>query len=404
MKKIMLSAVAAVIAVAMHGQTVLVEQAREGAARFLQSRVMTGKENKADTAVPLQLAAQVGECCLFNAADGGWVVATVQDGEARVMAYGDSGSIDSESLPENMQAWLAACGEYSLTVPNTTGADEREDIAPMLKTQWGQDAPYNSLCPLVLGEDCVTMVHAVAGCANVALAQLLNYHQWPRSCDEVTYRWLGYPGMEPQDHGTLPATTFDWEAMAEEDEAGRNEVAKLLQYVGYANSTIYRWDASTTYAQRINNTLTAFGYDVTQAEFGAFDNVPFSDAAIYQELAAKRPALLVIEAIDNNDAHVCVIDGYRNDGFYHINWGWEGQGDGYFLLPTSRIVTENISTRFFVQLMITAKIKNDYANISGTRLRDFTNGSSLFDLQGRRLATQPRRGLYIKDGRKMVVK
>jgi len=28
----------------------------------------------------------------------------------------------------------------------------------------------------------------------------------------------------------------------------------------------------------------------------------------------------------------------------------------------------------------------------------------IFDLQGRRLATQPRRGLYIKDGRKMVVK
>ena len=33
-----------------------------------------------------------------------------------------------------------------------------------------------------------------------------------------------------------------------------------------------------------------------------------------------------------------------------------------------------------------------------------TTDSSLFDLQGRRLTTQPRRGLYIKDGRKMVVK
>jgi hypothetical protein len=36
--------------------------------------------------------------------------------------------------------------------------------------------------------------------------------------------------------------------------------------------------------------------------------------------------------------------------------------------------------------------------------RNTCNKNTLYDLQGRRLTTQPRRGIYVKDGKKVVVK
>ena len=31
-------------------------------------------------------------------------------------------------------------------------------------------------------------------------------------------------------------------------------------------------------------------------------------------------------------AHAFVCDGYDGNGYFHINWGWGGQSDGYFKL------------------------------------------------------------------------
>ena len=399
MRRLFLLVIAAT-SLTLQSQTLQHEQARRQAATFLNA-----VRNNPTTITPdqLKLAGESEGCCLFNATSGGWAITKGKGDEVRVLAYNDSGNLDGEQLPGSIQAWLKAYSEQDMVKGEVIYTDERIEIAPMLRTHWGQDAPYNNLCPLVPGEDGETMVHAAAGCANVAVAQLMNYHQWPRSCDEVTYKWLGYPGVEPQDHGTLPATVFNWDAMNEDNDNGWSEVAKLLQYIGYANSTIYGWKASTTYAQRIINTLTAFGYDAVQTGFDIYNNEPFLDDAIYQELRTRRPVLLSVYAIENDDSHICVVDGYSKDGFYHINWGWKGHGDGYFVLPTSHVATEDFSTRFSVQTMISAKIKDDYAAVSVTHLNK-TIDNTFFDMQGRRLNGQPRHGLYIRDGRKYVVR
>ena len=60
----------------------------------------------------------------------------------------------------------------------------------------------------------------------------------------------------------------------------------------------------------------------------------FSDAdweeLIYSELKEKRPVIMGGQAKDGGHQFIC--DGYDGDGYFHINWGWEGLGDGYFLL------------------------------------------------------------------------
>ncbi|MDE6811575.1 MAG: C10 family peptidase, partial [Muribaculaceae bacterium] len=51
---------------------------------------------------------------------------------------------------------------------------------------------------------------------------------------------------------------------------------------------------------------------------------------IYGELAENRPVLYGGRGTAGGHQFIC--DGYSSDGFFHINWGWGGMSDGYFLL------------------------------------------------------------------------
>ena len=54
------------------------------------------------------------------------------------------------------------------------------------------------------------------------------------------------------------------------------------------------------------------------------------EATIYQELAENRPVLYSGQ-VGNGSGHQFICDGYK-DGLFHINWGWGGMSDGYFVL------------------------------------------------------------------------
>lgn len=52
---------------------------------------------------------------------------------------------------------------------------------------------------------------------------------------------------------------------------------------------------------------------------------------MYNELATVGPVYYG-GTTARNEGHAFVCDGYRADGFFHINWGWGGQSNGYFRL------------------------------------------------------------------------
>ena len=51
---------------------------------------------------------------------------------------------------------------------------------------------------------------------------------------------------------------------------------------------------------------------------------------IYNELSNSRP--VYYSGRNSSAGHAFVCDGYDGSGYYHINWGWSGTSDGYFLL------------------------------------------------------------------------
>lgn len=136
---------------------------------------------------------------------------------------------------------------------------------------------------------------------------------------------------------TIEGSDYNYPCYIEEEAA---EVAKLLAACGASVEMDYGTGASgasTTDAGAafINN----FSYDTNIEELSpSFFQTDDWHARIQKELQARRPLLVSGEA-DNGSGHAFIIDGYRFDGstpYYHVNWGWNGSDNAYFLIDNMR--------------------------------------------------------------------
>lgn len=232
------------------------------------------------------------------------------------------------------------------------------NIAPKLTTQWNQNAPYNVLCPtftVKTKDKKDSTFNAPTGCMATALAQIMYYKKWPiqgqgsikylnsstndsLSCDfsKSTYDW---------DHMNV-ANYDSTEATAEQIAA----VARLMVDVGYALQTEYGKTSSGSTGERAPYALVHyFGYDVSTS-LRRRDNYTADQwqEMIYNELRDNGPVYYegLKPNLSGGAGHAFVLDGYCSEirgykgNFYHINWGWSGLSNGYFLLtnlsPASR--------------------------------------------------------------------
>lgn len=201
----------------------------------------------------------------------------------------------------------------------------RENIAPMLKSTWRQDAPYNQLCPMIGGAHCQT------GCVATAMAQIMRYHQWPEQS-------LPIPGYQTEKVTVeaLPATAFDWSLMLDKydntaTEAQRHAVALLMLYCGAAVTMDYGIASSAAWEGDAPVALAKyFGYAASARELFRYmyDDVAWQNI-IYGELRKGRPVMY--GAMPAGYEHQFVCDGYQ-DGKYHMNMAWGMKPDGYYAI------------------------------------------------------------------------
>jgi hypothetical protein len=177
-----------------------------------------------------------------------------------------------------------------------------------------------------------------------ALAQIMYYHKWPEdytteipaydythsSWNNETQSW-NTPNTE-----ALPATKFDWSNMANvylpnASEASREAVAKLMRYCGQAFWMQYGTDESGSSLGFYPALQYYFGYSdkVRLASFSYYSPTEW-DQLIYNELQQNRPVLYSSSSYFRNHAFVC--DGYDGQGYYHMNLGYEGNFNGWYLL------------------------------------------------------------------------
>ncbi len=213
-------------------------------------------------------------------------------------------------------------------------------VGPLLTTTWGQTGYYSESCPY----DSPTGAHARTGDAAVALAQVLRYWQHAatgmgaHSYTDTTYGVL---------HADFGATTYQWSLMPDAldwyaDWNGRNAVAQLLFHCGVATETQYGPNSSTAaFACNDSNATNClqnafwryFGFrnDIQVLYRDSMTADQWVDTLKY-ELSHARVVPCCGQNGGEGSRHTFLIDGYDAVDRFHINWGWEGFCNGFYVV------------------------------------------------------------------------
>lgn len=284
---------------------------------------------------------------VFDRAQGGYIVAAADDQQPAILARIDEGRYNAEELPDGFKAWLSEVAEYGVAVPAKAPASS---MAPLLDDDmiaWGQQTPYNTDCPKFNYQG--YPYETLAGCAAIAVGQIMRYHKWPlQGSGHVNYD--SYIYVQGQEFVTKVDRTFgsyDWSLIRGNyqytgtgTKAERAEVAKFVADVACACKMNFDPVASATTDLEVAKALKQyFDYDPS---LQLLDHCYYTTEQwanmLRAEIDAKRPVYLSGANVTNTadgDAiagHAFVCDGYKADGTFHINWGWNGTANGDFLL------------------------------------------------------------------------
>lgn len=214
---------------------------------------------------------------------------------------------------------------------------KKEQVGPLLSTKWHQHSPFNDLCG---GKP--------AGCAAVAVAQVMKYYKQPQS-----FSWNGY--------------SFTWSNIPDVPNSNSDQSA-LIRLVGNVLDMHYSSSGSWATPNNVKDGLRFLGYNVTKNDHDF--------RKVEKELFAERPVIMVgnddniplpspLNYIGNSHYWVCegvhrrttnqmlyftewqpngngvFVTGWNTIDvpgllggitylYFYMNWGWGGQNDGWF--------------------------------------------------------------------------
>lgn len=298
--------------------------------------------------------------------DRSFVIAGADEKLPALIAYGNSSAFSADSIPDNLRYWLddykvkmsaALAKGVTLTSPTAMGTPV---VKPLVTAKWAQGKPFNNDCNDI-GQSSVT------GCVATAMAQIMYYHKWPmQGTGSHSYSYdldfggdIGVKTITPS--VDFSSHTYNWSNMQDaygvyvDEESGYTQnasytdtqaadVACLLHDCGVSVDMHYAGGSSSASSAKVPYALTTyFGYDCGMSYL---QKVLFSDEEwaqmIRTELDARRPVLYSGQTL-NNEGHAFICDGYDNAGYYHMNWGWQGMANGYYLIVGTDALNPNQS-------------------------------------------------------------
>ena len=369
-KKISLIVLASLISLGLSAEDISEEQARQIAVQFWgDSTPSTAR--RAAASLLLTYQPEGSEFYVFNRPGGdGWVIVAGDNGASpTILAYSDKGSFDYNKSPDATKTILTGYTKsiqdlrqsgISESIPSKAPKRAAIIVAPLLKTSWNQNTPYNNQCPTADegGGRCPT------GCVATAIAQIMNYWQWPKQ---------GYGKHTNTDNNEtrdFSQSTYDWDNMLDSysdyTEVQANAVAQLMADVGCAMNMMYRSSESGTWAiDAAQALLRNFSYsgelhmhhmmdkkgikvnNLTAEQGSEIDED--DEALIRSELASKRPIYMGVSS-RYKEKHAVVCDGYDADDYFHINFGWGSDADGFYRLYSMGKFGEYVSSELITNI------------------------------------------------------
>ena len=314
----------------------------------------------------------VGEALyyVFNInTDDGFVIVTADDAAHPIIGYSTKNKFILPKPNTNINYWLSnrkkeiiaikeANIEATVDIAREWGGDFSSNnnlrksnnlnsvttvsVAPLVQTIWDQSPYYNALCPGTGANESVT------GCVATAMAQVMKYWNYPAQGRDTSSYCDCTAGGYTDQWGTLSAnygaTTYSWSAMPLLVNSPNLAVATLMYQCGVSVDMDYDANGSGADALSVETgggpcsqiaLVKYFKYDSTtihgyQKIAGGYTDTTWI-ALIKVDLNAGRP--VIYEGDDaTQGGHCWVCDGYDATNLLHMNWGWSGQDDGYFMV------------------------------------------------------------------------
>ncbi len=259
-----------------------------------------------------------------------------------ILGYSLTNGFDLEDIPENKAAWIREYGDViryaiehqvrassevmqlwdGLSTSNPNIARMVTVVNPLLQTQWNQGNPYNLLCPS----------NSVTGCVATAMAQVMKYWNYPS-------HGIGSHTYTHETYGELSAdfqnTTYDWPNMTNtynnsSTNTQKNAVATLMYHCGVSVNMNYSPNTSYAYSEYVADAMkNAFNYsdDAQYLKRSQYDDATWI-SMLKADLNLGRP--IQYAGRGSGGGHAFVFDGYNNNNYFHVNWGWGGYCDEYY--------------------------------------------------------------------------
>ena len=328
--------------------------ANENALKFINARIATGHKtmHKAPLSqTDLNLCAVRPNMYIFNVGRSeGFVVTSASSLTHPVLCYSPDGQWDdnvSEALGwlfEQYDAEIAEARQKDMKATSSSSTISKRPIEPLIKTLWHQWEPYNEkLTAFTRGGN---TYHVPTGCVATAMAQIMNYHQWPKTIKQDIPGYnhgqvVGDDAVEVKIDGVPAGTVIDWDNMNEEivwpdsRPEAIEAVSNLMYYCGAAVKMYYSELESSSHNLTAMYALKHyFDYDPTiyianRANYSYYDWCNM----LYGELSAGRPILY--NGQSNYGGHSFIIDGYDGNEMFHFNLGWAGATSSVYAILSS---------------------------------------------------------------------
>lgn len=152
----------------------------------------------------------------------------------------------------------------------------------MLKTEWHQKFPYNSLCPTE------NNYNTVVGCAAVAMGQICAYKRKPQQLNNHTYDWDTM--LAQSGHSTV-------------NDTGIYDISHLLRNIGELVKMDYGLESSSATTGNALEGFKTMGYSKAEIKIYSIGDVTAS-------IAINNPVWMRGTNPSDGEGHAWVVDGY----------------------------------------------------------------------------------------------
>lgn len=299
---------------------------------YAPARRSSGLQVAGDTLAPYYIVSR-GD-------NAGFVIVSGDDCLPEIIGYTDTGDFVAEQMPPALLDMLEG---YAELVEKAQAADAparaqrsvvagRTSIEPIIKTHWHQSSPYNDLAPFITN----TTNRAATGCTCTAAVMVLHHFRRDLPGELLagtpTY---GY-GDAPVTVSYPKGTPILWDLMQANyngtyPEEMRHAVAVLNAAFGAGIWQTYGSSTSGQIANIVDGYNQYFNLGSTCQYKGGTSQTSW-ESMVYGNLSKGQP-MVYAGVHPSNGGHAIILDGYNaSNGLFHFNFGWGGQGDGYYTL------------------------------------------------------------------------